>query len=174
MKEGNIMASTTPDIGKLKRSYLLHYIDASFGSSESPMWFLIGKDIEELSVELNPDTEQVKNILDETVTHDNGYEPSMSADTYYANTDDKIYPKLKDIALNRITGEGCKTKVLEVLIDKKTGPYDAWMEDCIVKPQSYGGGQGGVNIPYDISFDGNRQVGTVVIENKIPTFTANK
>ena len=33
MKEGNIMASATPDIGKLKRSYLLHYIDANFNSS---------------------------------------------------------------------------------------------------------------------------------------------
>lgn len=105
MKEGNIMASATPDIGKLKRSYLLHYIDANFNSSGTPSWFLIGKDIEELSVELNPDTEQIKNILDETVTHDNGYEPSVSADTYYANTDDKIYPKLKDIALNRVVAK---------------------------------------------------------------------
>ncbi len=30
--------ATTPDIGKLKRSYLMHYIDASFGG-ETPKWF---------------------------------------------------------------------------------------------------------------------------------------
>ena len=59
--------ATTPDIGKLKRSYLMHYIDASFGTGETPKWFLIGRDIEDMSVELNPDTETVKNILDETV-----------------------------------------------------------------------------------------------------------
>lgn len=165
------MAAATSNIGKLKRSYLMHYIDASFGSEESK-WFLIGKDIEDMSVELNPDTSVKKNILDETVTDDNGYEPSISADTYYANTKDDIYQKLKDIAMNRLTGDDCKTKVLEVLIDKTEGPYDAWTEDCIVKPQSYGGAQGGVNIPFNIGFDGNRQQGTVVIENKKPTFTA--
>ena len=49
--------ATTPDIGKLKRSYLMHFIDASFGG-ETPKWFLIGRDIEDMSVELNPDTER--------------------------------------------------------------------------------------------------------------------
>ena len=159
-------------VGKLKRSCLLHYIDASFGG-DTPQWYLIGRDIEDMSVELNPEAETVKNILDETVTNDNGYEPSMSAETYYANTNDEIYPKLKDIALNRLTGKACETKVLEVLIDKKTGPYDAWIEDCIVKPQSYGGGQGGVNIPFNVNFNGNRKEGTVTITEKVPTFTEN-
>lgn len=157
--------------GKLKRSYLLHYIDSTFGGS-TPNWFLIGKDIEDMSIELNPETDTVKNILDETVTNDKGYEPSASVETYYANTEDSIYPKIKDIAMNRLTGDDCKTKVLEVLIDKTTGAYDAWMEDCIVKPQSYGGPQGGVNIPFNVSFNGNRKKGTVTITDKTPTFTA--
>lgn len=164
------MAETITNIGKLKRSYLLHYIDASFGG-ETPNWYCIGKDVEDMSVELNPDTETKKNILDETVTNDNGYEPSISVDTYYANVGESIYPKIKDIAMNRLTGEDCKTKVLEVLIDKTSGGYDAWIEDVIVKPQSYGGPQGGVNIPFNISFDGNRTKGTVTITNKVPTFT---
>lgn len=161
----------TTTIGKLKRSYLLHYIDASFGGT-TPNWFLIGKDIEDLSVELNPDTSTVKNILDETVTQDNGYEPSISADTYYANTGDAIYEKIKDICMNRLTGDSCKTKILEVLIDKTTGAYDAWQEDCMIKPQSYGGPQGGINIPFNVGFDGNRQKGTATIADKVPTFTA--
>lgn len=165
------MAASTPDIGKLKRSYLLHFIDASFGTGESPKWYLIGKDIDDMSVELSPDTSTVKNILDETSVNDNGYEPTLDASTYYANTGDSIYTKIKDIAMNRLTGDDCKTKILEVLIDKKTGPYDAWIEDCIVKPQSYGGAQGGVNIPYNVTFDGNRKQGTTTISDKVPTFT---
>ncbi len=159
------------DVGKLKRSYLLHYIDANFGSG-TPEWYLIGQDIEDMSVELNPDTEQIKNILDETVVNDNGYEPSFSAETYYANTGDSIYAKLKDIAMNRLTGDDCKTTVLEVLIDSTTSPYTAWTEDCVVKPQSYGGAQGGVNIPFDVTFDGNRTEGTVTMSGTVPTFTA--
>lgn len=157
-------------VGELKRKYLIHYIDASFGGS-TPIWFKIGKHIEDMSVELNPETETIKNIWDETVIRDNGYEPSISAETYYANTEDAIYTKLKDIAMNRLTGDTCKTKVLEVLVDKVEGPYDAWIEDCIVKPQSYGGAQGGINIPFNVNFNGNRKQGTVTITDKVPTFT---
>lgn len=163
--------ATTPDMGQLSRRHLLHYIDASFGTSETPNWFLIGKDIEDLSVALNPDVQSKKNVWDETVTEDNGYEPSIDADTYYANTDDPIYATLKNIAMNRLTGDDCKTKILEVIIDTKTGPYDAWQEDIVVKPQSYGGASGHINIPYNISFDGNRKQGTATITNKIPNFT---
>ena len=125
-------------VGKLKRSAMLTYIDASFGG-QSPY---------------------------------NGYEPSFSADTYYANTNEPIYEKLKDIMMNRKTGEDCRTKVLEVLVDKTEGPFDAWQEDCVVKPQSYGGAQGGVRIPYNVYFDGNRQNGTAAITDRVPTFTA--
>lgn len=166
------MSDPTPNpIGKLKRSHLLTYIDASFGG-QSPSWFLIGKNIQDMSVELNPDTQVVKNILDETVTEDNGYEPSVSADTYYANTGDAIYDKIKDIAMNRKTGDDCKTKILEVLIDTDGSSHSAWQEDCIVKPQSYGGAQGAVNIPFNVYFDGNRVTGTASLSNRVPTFTA--
>ena len=146
------MAAT--GIKKLKRSHLMHLLDSTFGG-ETPSWFLIGKNIEDMSMDLGPDTATVKNILDETDVNDNGYEPSLSVETYYANTEDAIY----------------ESKYLEVLIDKTEGPYDAWMEDCIVKPQSYGGPQGGVNIPFNIQPCGNRIKGTVTIANKVVTFT---
>lgn len=154
------MSDPTPTgVGKLKRSHLLHFIDTSFGG-QTPSWFLIGRDIEDMSVELNPDTTIKKNILDQTVAEDNGYEPSFSADTYYANTGDAIYERLKDISMNRKTGEDCCTKVMEVIIDTTGTSHSAWVEDCVVKPQSYGGAQGAVNIPFNIYFNGNRTVGT--------------
>lgn len=159
-------------VGKLKRSALLHYIDATFGGTAAE-YFLIGKDVEDMSIELNPDTSSTKNILDETSVTDNGYEPSADVDTYYANpSDGTFYEKIKDIAMNRLTGDSCKTTILEVLVDKKTGPYDAWTEDAIIKPQSYGGAQGGVRIPYQISFCGNRKQVTVSISaDKKPTIS---
>lgn len=157
-------------MGKLDRKALAHYIDANFGEG-SPNWFLIGKDIDDMSVELNPDTEVKKNILGETSVQDNGYEPSMSADPYYANPDDSIYSKIKDIAMKRLKGDACKTKVLEVIIDKEEGPYEAYQEDVIVKPQSYGGDTSGFAIPFDVLFDGNRQEGTVTILSGKPSFS---
>lgn len=169
----NSTTETKTGVGKLKRSYLLHFINANMKTNDSnPNWFLIGKDIEDMSVELNPDTETKKNILDEVVTNDNGYEPSVSADTYYADTKDSIYEPLKNIMMNRLTGDDCKTDFLEIIIDTTGTTHSAWKENIVVKPQSYGGATGGVNIPYKISFDGGRTEGTASITDKVPTFTA--
>lgn len=160
--------------GKLARSALMHFLDTNFSTSgTTPSWFLIGKDVEDMSVGLNPNVTQKKNILDETSVVDEGYEASFDVDTYFADpSDGAFYEKIKDIAMNRLTGDACKTKILEVLVDKTASPYDAWTEDVIIKPQSYGGAQGGVRIPYNVAFCGNRTKGTVAITNKTPTFTA--
>ncbi|MBR1384345.1 MAG: hypothetical protein IJ555_11145 [Ruminococcus sp.] len=158
-------------VDKLSRSHLKHFLDSTFGG-QTPSWFKVGKDNDDMSMELNPSTETTKNVWDETEIEDNGYEPTMSVDPYYARKEDAIYPKIKDIALNRLTGDECKTKMLEVLIDKTAAPFDAWIEDCIVKPQSYGGSQGGVAIPYEITPCGNRTQGTVTITDGQPVFTA--
>lgn len=163
----------TKTIGKLKRSAMLTYLDETFGGATAN-YFLIGKDVEDLSVSLNPNTEPKKNILDETSVVDSGYEPSFDVDTYYADpSDGAFYEKIKDIAMNRLTGDDCKTTVLEVLIDKTEAPYDAWIEDVIVKPQSYGGPQGGISIPYNVAFCGNRRQVTVSIDatTKTPNIT---
>ena len=160
-------------MAKLERKAIMHFIDANFGTG-TPSWFLIGKDIDDMSVELNPDTEVKKNILGETSVQDNGYEPSMSADPYYANPSDSIYTKIKDIAMNRKKGDDCKTKILEVIVeDTSATSHSAWTEDVIVKPQSYGGDTSGFAIPFDILFDGNRVAGSVAFDSTThaPTFT---
>lgn len=151
----------------------MHYLDATFGGT-SPEWFLIGSDIEDMAVELNPDIETKKNILGENSIADNGYEPQMSADPYYANPTDAIYPKLRDIALERKKGDDCRTLVLEVIIeDLKAESHTAYTEEALIKPQSYGGGTEGINIPYEVHYSGNRIKGKVTLTAGVPTFTAD-
>lgn len=162
-------------MAKLARKAYATYLDAAFGSKDSPNWYLVGKDIEDMSVELNPDTESKENILGETSVTDNGYTPSVSADPYYANPNDSIYPKIKSIAMERLKGDDCKTQILEVIIEDTTSTsHEAYIEDVIVKPQSYGGDTSGFAIPFDVMFDGNRKKGTVTITNGVPTFTPDK
>lgn len=162
-------------MAKLTRGAYALYVDASM-NSKSGDYFLIGKDIEELTVDLGTDVETVKNILDESSVKDNGFEPSISADPYYANPDDTIYEPLRNIAMNREKGESCKSQYLEVIIeDPENTQHKAWLEDCVIKPNSYGGDTSGLQIPFSIFPDGNRREGTVTInaETKKPTFTAN-
>lgn len=156
---------------KLTRGASRTFLNSTF-NKETPEWWRLGKDMEEFNVELNPDTEVVKNIWDETSVQDNGYEPSADADPYYANTDDSIYPKILDITMNRLRGDACKTQILEVVVeDTDATNHKAWMEDVVVKPTSYGGDTSGFAIPFTISFDGNRKEGYVTITDGKPVFT---
>ena len=152
---------------KLEREALMHYLDASFKNSPATAeWEVLGDDIEEMSVELNPDTEQKKNILGKTVTSDNGYTPSISADPFYADPTSKLYPKIKEIAFDRLKGSACKTLMLEVIVeDTAAAKHLAYVQEVMVKPQSYGGDTAGVNIPFNITDDGARTKGYVTAES---------
>jgi len=159
---------------KLAREALAHYLNAKFGTEiSSAEWELIGDDIEDMSMELNPDVETFKNILGQTRTTDNGYEPAMDADPFYADPDKKIYEPIKGIAFDRKKHDDCKTLLLEVIVeDTEAASHPAYVQEVIVKPQSYGGDTAGVNIPYNISESGKRTKGTVVITDGKPVFTA--
>lgn len=142
---------------KLDRARLLHFVDSSMAAGTAS-WFLVGKDIEDMSVDLGSSVDVVENILGETSVKDNGYEPKLEVTPYYADPTDSIYEALKDIAMNRKKGDACKTQYLEVIIeDTEAAQHDAWVEDCLIKPTSYGGGRDGVNIPYTIYPNGNRK-----------------
>lgn len=169
-------------MGKLNREALAHYLDTAFNKkvadASKAAWEIIGDDIEDMSVEMNSDTETLKNILGQTRTTDNGYEPSMEADPFYADPDKKLYPKLRDIALERKKGDDCKTLLLEVIVeDTGAEQHLAFIQEVIVKPNSYGGGTEGVNIPFTVSEDGERKKGYVTAESLAsgnPTFTAGE
>lgn len=152
---------------KLNREALAHYLDTTFGRDMGKAdWEVIGDDIEEMSVELNPDTETKKNILGKTSVTDNGYEPSMDADPFYADPSKKLYPKIREIALDRLKGDKCKTLMLEVIVEDTDAPnHLAYVQEVMVKPQSYGGDTSGVNFPFNVMENGDRTKGYVTAES---------
>lgn len=164
-------------MAKIARKYLAHYLDAAFDTTyEATEYALLGKDLEEFTVELNPDVETKKNILGENAVQHNGYDASSSADPIYYDYDDKLSTKLMDIAMLRKDGEACKTSYVEVLL--KPGAdgaapevIRAVREDVYVVPNSYGGDTSGVQVPIEIKFAGNRVAGTFDLNTK--KFTPN-
>ncbi len=153
---------------KIERKYLAHFIDSGFGKTVS--YIRLGKDLEEYSIELNPDSETKKNIIGETSTVNKGYEPSSSVETYYAYENEPLFEHLADIVNNRMTGTACETTVVDVLLNASGTVVWAYKEDVIVIPQSMGGDTAGVQIPFEIHYNGNRTKGTFNLDTK--TFTA--
>lgn len=165
---------------KLKREALAHYLDSEWNKkvadADKAVFEILGDDIEDMSVEMNPDTTQMKNILGQTKTTDNGFTPSMSADPWYANTDSKLYPHMRDIVMEQISGDGRKTLMLEVIVeDTDATEHTAYLREVKVTPTSYGGGTEGFNIPFTVDFDGAFVKGTVTadsVKSGAPVFTA--
>lgn len=164
-------------MARLERAALAHYLDSTFGTSPTTAaWFKIGVDNEDLTVSMNSDISTIKNVWGESrVTH-NGYAPSMGVNPYYANPSDAIYPKLRDITLERKKGDACKTLMLEVIAeDTEAVNHLAFIEEVMIDPQEYGGPDGGVNISYTINNNGNRKKGYVTATSAAagaPVFTA--
>ena len=104
-------------MSKLTRGAYRTFLDAAFGGTGTPKWWRLGKYTDDLSVNLNPDVSSNKNVWDESYVEDNGYEPSIESTTYYADPTDPIYPKLRDMAMNRLKGDDCRTTILEVIVE---------------------------------------------------------
>lgn len=158
-------------MAKLKRSAHALYVKAGTTGAE---WYLVGKDIDDMSVDMNGSFGTTHNILDEVSVSDTGYEPEIDVTPYYANPEDAIYPFLLDLALNRKSGDDCVGKYLEVIAENAADTsHKAWQEDCKFEISSYGGDTNGFQIEYNIHPDGDRVEGTATIgADKIPVFTA--
>lgn len=165
---------------RLNREALAHYLDTKWNKKATDaaeaVFEIIGNDIEDMSVEMNPDTSQVKNILGHSRTVDNGFTPTMNADPWYADPESGLYEHLRDIALEQKKGDERKSLLLEVVVeDTEAETHLAYVREVKVTPTSYGGGTEGFNIPFDVEFDGAWVKGTVTAESVkagAPVFTA--
>lgn len=155
-------------MAKLKRNAHRLYVRAK----SEDQWFLVGKSLDELSVEMNGSFEQTTDITGEVSVSDTGYQPQTSVEPYYANPEDGAwYEFLKDLALNRKSGDDAKAEYMEVLIENtEDSEHDAWKEDCRIEIASYGGDTSGFQISYNIWVDGNREKGKATYSGKVPTF----
>lgn len=141
---------------------------------DTDAWQILGLGIDDMSVEMNGTYENGKDVTGQNYVTDTGYEPTIAVDPYKANTDDVIYPYIKNIAGDRLTGDKAKAKYLETWIDDpEATEHTAWMEDCYVDVTSYGGDTSALGIPFTIRPAGNRVRGKVTFKNKVPTFVAD-
>lgn len=153
-------------MAKLKRE--AHGLYIRFKATDA--WFLIGSGIDDLSVEMNGSFEQTKDITGNVAVSDTGYQPQIGVDPYKANPDDIIYDYLKDLALNRKSGDDSKAEILEVLVDDTSdSQHDGWTENVKVEITSYGGDTSGLAINFNIWSDGNRKAVKVSLTDKVPS-----
>ncbi len=120
-------------------------------------WEAIGKDNDELTKELNPDTETSKNVLGESTFTHSGYEPEIDVDPYYMDPDRAMYEHLLECALEEkygeadLLGEFAEAFFTTANIETKTMTGYGYVRDAWFVPQSTGGDTTGYAIPYTIN-----------------------
>jgi len=126
-----------------------------FASFDGTEWEVLGKDNDDLSKELNPDTETSKNVLGEATFKHNGYEPEVNVDPYYADEDSVLYEKLLAAAIQEKYGDtDIKGYFIEVVFSTATATAltgTGYKREAYIVPQSTGGDTSGLGIPFTVN-----------------------
>lgn len=156
-------------MSKIARKFLAHFINTA--PAGEAVYERLGKDLEELNVELNPELETKNNILGETSTNLSTYQAQYSVEPYYADEGTGLHAFLQDIIDNRKVLDDVKTDVIEVHMweESEDGVFEAYKEEAIIEISSYGGDTTGYQIPFNVHLSGNRVKGTFDTSTK--TFT---
>ena len=125
--------------------------------AEASGWEAIGKDNDDLSKELNPDTETSKNVLGEAAFKHSGYEPEISVDPYYVDASRKLGQWILDIGMKELHSEsecvGFFAECHFTMANKarRTMSGKAYVRRAWFIPQSVGGDTAGANLPVNIN-----------------------
>ena len=131
-------------------------IDVNY-TAASGGWEALGKDNDDLSKELNADTEKSKNVLGETTFRHSGYEPEISLDPYYIDPSRKMYKRLLKNAIEEKYGEAdLLGKFAEAFFttankEKRIMTGYCYVRDAWFVPNSTGGDTTAYAIPVTIT-----------------------
>lgn len=158
--------------GDIKRAEFKLFVDVSeAGDGSLPEWEIIGKKIEDLSLEMHPNVETMTDVTGNVETTLDKYEKQTSVSPYYARRESKMAAWLYNVVREERTLSDVERTFLCVnIFAGADGSFDAWTQRAIVAVQSYGGNTKGLQIPYNIHWIGEKKFGTVAISDGAPTF----
>lgn len=148
---------------KQKRNTYKIFVNVS-ESTTSKEWEIIGKDIEELSRELNNEVNSITNILGETSTEVTKGNQVTTCDPIKLRDDSKASKILYNIYKNDLELSEVEKEFLEVNtsmpVSESQGEYEAFMQVGAIDLKSWGGDTTGINSPFDINWIGAKTYGT--------------
>ena len=164
---------------KAERKLLVTCVNVGDSITESggtPEWQPVGVGVEDSSIEFNPDTETVTDILGITETTVKKFETSQDLDPMTIRGGSKLAVKLyNQVKYNRMS-EFAMYEVMQIHAYVGTeGAYEAEVhKHCTLTPQSIGG-DSNVDMPINISFSNDKVHGTTdnYKYGTVITFTPN-
>ena len=145
---------------KAKRNTYLVFMNV--GTTSEKSWEVFGKDIEDLSREMNNEVNSFTNILGETEVDITKGANVTSVDPIKYRSESQIAKKLYNIykydkELSEVEEEFCEVNTTQ---EVSTNEYEAFIQKGAIDLKSWGGDTTGLNSPIDINWLGEKTHGT--------------
>ena len=157
----------------VERKLLILYLNT--GTSEAPVWSVVGKRVEDSSMEYDWSEETKQDILGNTYTTMKKPKITQTFDPCELDSGDKAQVKIWNQAV-RDQDVAAMTNNDLLVVHAYAGTADSGVfaerySACMVKPSSLGGSSN-VGMPVDVTFGGKRTTGTAAVSEGGVTFTA--
>ncbi len=157
------------------RNLLLLYLNTGT-STDTPTWSIIGKRVEDSSMEYDWGEETKNDILGNTYTTMKDPIITQTFEPCELDAGDVAQVKIWNQAIkNHDTGAMCNNDLLVVHLyagTKDTAVFAERYPSSMVKPSGLGG-SANVGMPIDVTFGGERSTGTAKVSQGTVTYTAD-
>ncbi len=156
---------------KIKRSQVAAFLNT--GTKAAPVWSLMGKGITGQTISYNPQVTTETYIHEDSATTSlNSYQVNIATpQTCYAG--EIIFDYIDALRQSRAIGDAAATELLLVYLYTTT-PYKAEKNNVVIQIDDFGGDGGSpVVINYTLNANGNPVLGTAVVTDGVPVFTAS-
>lgn len=155
------------------RELLIAYLNT--GTSSAPKWGAIGKRVEDSSEEMDWGEETKQDIFGKTYTTLKKPTITQTFDPCELDAGDEAQQKIWNLAVKDQNAQALANMdmlIVHLYAGTSGQAFAERYSACAVKPSGLGGeGGGNIGMPLDVTYGGDRTVGTAAISNGIVTFT---
>ena len=173
---GNYSFNSTPG-QTVARELLVAYLNT--GTSDSPIWSVLGKRVEDSSMEFDWSTETKKDILGSTWSTGKKSIRTQTFEPCELDSADAAQQKLWELGIKEDNVNALMN--LDVLVvhlymtNDDNGAFAERYPSSAILPTGLGGAGGGsVGMPIEVTFGGTRQTGPAKVVDGVVTFTAEE
>lgn len=168
------LAFATPEGQTIDRELLIAYLNT--GSKESPTWSAIGKRVEDSSEEMDWGQESKQDILGNTFTTMKKPVISQTFDPIPLDAGDAAAVKMWNLAVKDHDAQALANQDMMIghfYATSGEAKFAERYDSCAIAVTGIGGDGGGtLNITSEITYGGNRTLGTITKDTSGVTFTA--
>lgn len=167
------MSFVTAENQTVGRALLILYLNT--GTADAPAWSPVGKRVEDSTMELDWQRESKKDILDNTYSTMKDPIITQSFDPWELSNGDIAQLSIWNKAIREHNAQAlCNMDMLVVHLyaGAKDSAFAERYAACAVEVTGLGGAGGGnIGMPINVTFGGNRTIGTAKVESGSVTFT---